>query len=54
MGCNCGKSKHKFKALINNAPKITRAERIKLRKLRIEARNQRIAIRNAKSNAKKD
>jgi hypothetical protein len=61
MGCNCGKAKKEFKALINQQistqPTMTRAERIRLRGIRIEARAQRIAARNASilaSQAKKN
>jgi hypothetical protein len=54
MGCNCGKAKKEFKALINQQistqptqPTMTRDERIRRRSIRIEARAQRIADRNA-------
>ena len=52
MGCNCGKAKRKFQTLIQQkvtpqpSPPMTRAERIRLRGIRIEARAQRIAARN--------
>ena len=51
MGCNCNKAKKEFKALINqqvsHQPTMTRAERIRLKGIRIAARAQRIAARNA-------
>ena len=54
MGCNCHKAKQKFQVLVQNlsqspVPSIpmSRAERIRLRGLRIEARNKRIEDRNA-------
>ena len=57
MGCNCNKAKQDFKNLVQQAkpvlppsptpPPITRAEKIRLRGIRIEARNQRMAARNA-------
>jgi hypothetical protein len=54
MGCNCGKAKQQFKdmvkqvqATIQPQPPMSRSERIRLRGLRIEARNQRMAARNA-------
>jgi hypothetical protein len=56
MGCNCGKSKNNFKKIIQKTQeeqkalpvkKMTRAERIAIRALRIKARNERIARRVA-------
>lgn len=54
MGCNCGKAKQQFKDMVKQdqatippQPPMSRSERIRLRGLRIEARNQRMAARNA-------
>jgi len=53
MGCNCNKSRQQFQVLVQNSTQpptpvpMSRAERIRLRGLRIEARNKRIEDRNA-------
>lgn len=61
MGCNCGKARQKFKTMVVPSvpqpatppillvPKLrmTRADRARLRTIRIENRNKRIAARNA-------
>jgi len=49
MGCNCGQKTQQFKNLVKQSAvpqKMSRAERIRLRSMRMAARDARIKARN--------